>query len=164
LGRKSKHCSDACSEAAYQAAMQSAKSSLRLAIEAGDHAEVIAEIRSRTETDTNGCWIWQGQITASRNGKGTGRYPIIGIGKSNVMVHRLVLEAKHGRLLGSQHAHHACAVTRCVNPDHLQPVTHRENIAEMLARQSYLAYIEELRQALAELHPDHPLLHRIEVA
>jgi heme oxygenase len=71
---------------------------------------------------------------------------------------------KHGASLGSQAAHHACANTTCVNPDHLQPVTHRENIAEMMARKAYVARIRELEAALTEIQPSHPLLSVIAVA
>jgi len=83
--------------------------------------------------------------------------------KWGVQIHRAVVEASYGRPLGSQHAHHKCANRRCVNPDHLQPVTHRENAAEMLARQSLLSRIAELEEALRETSPHHPLLAHIPV-
>jgi hypothetical protein len=56
-----------------------------------------------------------------------------------------------------------CANSACVNPDHLQPVTHRENVAEMMARQSLLARIRELEARLAEVAPGDPLLDVIDV-
>jgi hypothetical protein len=43
-------------------------------------------------------------------------------------------------------------------------VTHRDNNAEMMARNSYVNRIAELEQALRELNPDHALLGVIEVA
>lgn len=90
---------------------------------------------------------------------------MIRIGKQSHQAHRLMLQAQHdGAPLGVQAAHHRCANTMCINPDHLQPVTHRENIAEMLARRSYLNRITELEEALAALAPDHPVLNRIAVA
>lgn len=46
----------------------------------------------------------------------------------------------------------------CVNPNHLQQVTARENIAEMLARNDYVRRIAALERALAEADPQHPLL------
>jgi hypothetical protein len=78
-------------------------------------------------------------------------------------IHRAILEAKLGAQLGTQYAHHMCANTACVNPDHLQPVTNRENIAEMLARNSYEQRIHELEEAIAELEPHHPVLNRVPV-
>lgn len=46
----------------------------------------------------------------------------------------------------------------------LQPVTHAQNSAEMLARQAYLARIRELEEALAVVAPTHPLLQTIACA
>lgn len=135
---------------------RSQRSALRAAVEDGDYPSVLVEIRNRSTVDTGGCWIWHGRVN-----KG---YPVVNVGSQKLQVHRLVLEAKHGASLGSQAAHHSCAVSTCVNPDHLQPVTHRDNVAEMLARQSYLSRIRELEEALADLDPDHPLLAVVAVA
>jgi hypothetical protein len=71
------------------------------------------------------------------------------------------LECKHQLSLGSHQAHHTCAERACVNPDHLQPVTQRENVAEMLTRKSYVKRIEELEARLRQLSPDDPLLQVI---
>ncbi|NQE89602.1 HNH endonuclease [Nocardia terpenica] len=81
--------------------------------------------------------------------------------KKNFPVHRMVLEAKLGAPLGVLAAHHKCGNSGCVNPDHLQPVTHAENTAEMLARQSYLARIEELESVVRLLAPEHDALNRV---
>ncbi len=78
-------------------------------------------------------------------------------------VHRLVLEAKLRKPLGSMRAHHMCGNSGCVNPDHLQPVTDRDNIAEMHQRHAYLARIRELEAALVRLEPNHPLLYVVGV-
>ncbi|WP_374243088.1 HNH endonuclease [Mycobacterium sp. CnD-18-1] len=123
------------------------RSILRVAIEDGDYATILSEAAQRAEVDGNGCWIWP-QIK--------GGYPIHR--PTGAAMHRVVLEARHGAPLGSQAAHHICANTKCVNPDHLQPVTHRENTAEMLARHAYLNRISELESALREMTPHHPLL------
>ena len=132
------------------------RSPLRAAVEDGNHPATLSAIRSDCVVDDKGCWIWQ---RVSKAG-----YPVVVFGRKQQLIHRLSLEAKHGAPLGSQPAHHICAVTQCVNPDHLQPVTHRENIAEMLARHAYLDRINELEAALASLSPDHPLLTLIAVA
>ena len=78
-------------------------------------------------------------------------------------MHRLSLEAKYGAPLGSQAAHHVCANTRCVNPEHLQPVTHRDNTAEMMARRAYVDRIAELEEVIKELAPDHEVLNRVPI-
>ncbi len=131
------------------------QSKLRRAYESGDWNVFVDELRKTVSVDSRGCWLWQGKVDP-------GGYAV---GFKNTALHRIVLEGKHGKALGSQHGHHMCAVRRCVNPDHLQPVTHRENLAEMHARNSYLRLIEELQEALRRHEPDHPLLvDRIEVA
>jgi len=102
-----------------------------------------------------GCWEWQGKLKRD--------YPEVTVAGRSLQVHRVVLEAKCQAPLGSQAAHHMCANSKCVNPSHLQPVTHRENVAEMPARQSFLARIRDLEAALAESAPGHDLLAQVKV-
>lgn len=62
------------------------------------------------------CWIWQGVV--GRHGYGRhGR---------NDLAHRAV----YAELVGPPPSEldHLCRVRRCVNPDHLEPVTHRANV------------------------------------
>lgn len=130
------------------------RSPLRKAVEEGAHAQVIEAIKLKTKRDAkSGCWIWLG--------RGNDGYPSVNIGKRTVAVHRLSLEAKLGMTLGDQPAHHICASSMCVNPDHLQPVTHRENAAEMLARTYMERRIIALEVALRALQPDHSLLAEV---
>lgn len=116
-------------------------------------------LKQRCTVSPGGCWEWQGQGHKSK--KSSSRYPVVKWSGRARPVHRLSLEAKHGAPLGAQHAHHTCANTMCVNPEHLEAATHVENIAEMKARKSYEARICELEQALAAINPNHPLLQHI---
>lgn len=122
------------------------RSPLRRAVEDGDLADVIAAVRLDVQVNGRGCWIWQRTIDS----KG---YARVMVGKRTVNVHRLVMGEPSCAVV-----HHACADTSCVNPDHLQLVTQRENAAEMLERSAYLARIEALEHALAHHDPNHPLL------
>lgn len=131
------------------------RGALRRGYEDGDADLFFAAVVAGSDT-TGECWTW-------RRLDGSG-YAYVTFGERQHALHRLVLEVKHGGTLGSQHAHHMCANRGCVNPDHLQPVTHRDNVAEMMARQSYLARIRELEAALADVAPSHPLLAVIAVA
>lgn len=129
---------------------------LRRAIESNDFDGVIAAIRARCTITPSGCWLWNGAL---KDG-----YPALSIQGRWFAVHRIALQAKHRRPLGSQPAHHTCGVTRCTAPEHLVPVTHAENAAEMLARHAYANRIAELEAALAALDPTHPLLWTIPTA
>ena len=131
------------------------RSPLTKAYDEKDSEAVVAAIKAGT-TRVDDCWEWNRSIDTSG-------YPRAKVGGKRVAVHRLVVEAYYGRPLGSQQAHHTCANTKCVNPEHVVPVTAAENIAEMKARQSYLARIGELEAALAEVAPDHTLLQVLEL-
>ena len=71
--------------------------------------------------DDKGCWIWEGSTTA------TGYGGIKWNGKSTV-AHRVVYSLIKGEIPEGLFLDHLCNVKKCVNPDHLEPVTHRENI------------------------------------
>lgn len=68
------------------------------------------------KTKENGCWIWTGHI--SRQGYGY-------FGKQ--LAHRLIY-AKTNKLIPGLELDHLCHNRTCVNPDHLEQVTHHENI------------------------------------
>lgn len=150
-----KFCSSECRRASAQARAKAMRSPLRAALEDGDAAAVLDLVRQKSVVQDNDCWAWTGSTSDG--------YPVLNYRGKSIGIHRAVIEAKLGKTLGSQAAHHTCANTICVNPDHLQPVTHRDNVAEMLARQSYLARIADLESALAALESTHPLLHVIPV-
>jgi uncharacterized small protein (DUF1192 family) len=50
--------------------------------------------------------------------------------------------------------HHKCANPLCVRDDHLQAVSHINNVAEMNERQSYLRKIAQLESRVAELEAE----------
>jgi hypothetical protein len=133
------------------------KTELRIALDSGNPEHFFKELKNNVEVDKYGCWNWKGPKTKFG-------YAQISTSEGYTGLHRVVLEVKHGKKLGSQAGHHMCANPTCVNPEHLQPVTHKENTAEMLARHSYLKRIQELEEALAQIDQNHPLLAVIEVA
>ena len=67
-----------------------------------------------------------------------------------MLAHRLVYERVVGPLPIGSVVHHACANRLCVRPEHLQAVTHHENVAEMLERKALLARIASLEERLRE--------------
>lgn len=141
-------------DAEVQQLWLSQRSPLRAAYEEGDVQSFFAALALRCDV-ADGCWLWNGQTSKSK--RSAGSYAIIRFGKKQMQVHRISAEMKYGNLDG-QPVHHRCARTLCVNPDHLQPISHRENIAEMLQRTYYVDRIDRLERALAEFNPAHPLL------
>ena len=70
---------------------------------------------------TEGCWIWK----ASLNTYGYGQFFHDG---SPRKAHRLSYEWANGPIPAGLEIDHLCRTRACVNPDHLEPVTHRENL------------------------------------
>lgn len=68
----------------------------------------------------NGCWEWVGSTS-----DGYGR---IGLGGKKVLAHRFMYEAANGIIPVGREIDHLCRNKACVNPDHMEPVTHRENL------------------------------------
>ena len=71
-----------------------------------------------------GCWEWTGSIAKT----GYGQISIGARGRRRVLgAHRVVYQQLVGPIR-SDAMDHLCRNTICVNPDHLEPVTHAENI------------------------------------
>ena len=69
----------------------------------------------------NGCWIW----TAYRNEKGYGKF-YFSVGTMR-RAHRLAYDWAKGPVPTGLILDHLCRVPACVNPDHLEAVTHQTN-------------------------------------
>lgn len=70
---------------------------------------------------TEGCWFWIG----SRDRLGYGRLHHDGRPR---LAHRLFFELTNGPVPDGLELDHLCRVPSCVRPDHLEPVTHAENL------------------------------------
>jgi hypothetical protein len=80
---------------------------------------------SKVTKQENGCWVWRDHVT----GSGYGQVFWGGKGEPGRVVHRIAYEALVGPLpAGLPDLDHLCRNRRCVNPDHLEPVTRRENV------------------------------------
>lgn len=72
-------------------------------------------------TKTDGCWLW-----SSNTGKG---YGVFDLGSENwVQAHRVAYTLLRGPLTPTLELDHLCHNRRCVNPDHLEEVTHSVNM------------------------------------
>ena len=67
------------------------------------------------------CWEWTGPL----NAKGYGRFHANG---ASEMAHRTAVRLEGRDIPVGMEVDHICRNRRCVNPDHLRVVTHRENL------------------------------------
>lgn len=81
-----------------------------------------SKIRVNVET---GCWEWQSTIS-----NGYGQYWLRGV---NVYAHRFAYGQLVGEIAPGFCIDHLCRNRRCVNPEHMEPVTMRLNIHRGIA-------------------------------
>lgn len=68
-----------------------------------------------------GCWIWTGAL--DKHGYGE-----FSENRRRRRAHRVVYELVRGEIPPGLVMDHLCRVKSCVNPEHLDPVTHTENV------------------------------------
>src|SRR6185312_8509203 len=75
----------------------------------------------------SGCWLWDGGLNEAGYGIVNTKLP--GMTKPRpVRAHRISYMLFKGEIPPGLELDHKCRVRSCVNPDHLEPVTHAENI------------------------------------
>lgn len=72
--------------------------------------------------DESGCWLWQGKLTPLG-------YASFTVNNQKVAVHRWAYETFKGPIPEGLVIHHRCENRCCVNPDHLEAVTTKQNNA-----------------------------------
>jgi len=72
----------------------------------------------------SGCWLW----TAAHYPNGYGTIRIDGTPGRMVSAHRLAYEMLVGPISNGLEIDHRCRQRCCVNPAHMEPVTHAENV------------------------------------
>lgn len=83
--------------------------------------EQMARFAAKVEFSDTGCWLWQG--AAGPNGYGGVR-----VNGRQLSAHRRSYELLVGPIPDGLELDHLCRTRTCVNPDHLEPVTHQENV------------------------------------
>ena len=102
-------------------------------------------LKKINKTDT--CWLWTGSSE-----RGYGR---IYIGNKTYRAHRFVYELLKGKIPEGLELDHLCRQRNCVNPEHLEPVTHIENLRRSLPFRKVNAYCKRGH----EMTPDN-ITHR----
>ena len=108
---------------------------------AGMSFDRMAAFRAKFEIADSGCWLW----TASQLPDGYGHF---WNGTRMQPAHRWAYEQFVGPIPEGLEIDHLCKVRNCVNPDHLEPVTHDEN-----CRRSSAGDIERAKTQCPKGHP-----------
>lgn len=87
-----------------------------------------ARLRRQIEADgATGCWLWTG--TRTSGGYAIGNWPLT----DDSSLHRTVYEALVGPIPPGMYLDHLCRARHCINPEHLEPVSPRENVLRGLS-------------------------------
>ena len=70
---------------------------------------------------TDNCWLWQGSISRTK-------YGVFSLNNKMLYAHRLSYELWVGPLCEGQVIDHLCEVRNCICPEHLEQVSHKENV------------------------------------
>jgi len=82
---------------------------------------LLDRLTAKIRVAPNGCWLWTGSLQS----KGYGQISFAGKWK---LAHRVVFEACGIPIPSGLSLDHLCRTPKCVNPAHLEPVTHQENM------------------------------------
>lgn len=85
------------------------------------HPSAMERFWARFERAPDGCWLWTGPLYSN----GYGEFNFDG---RNRRAHRFAYDRLVGPIPDGLELDHLCRVRRCVNPAHLEPVTHEENV------------------------------------
>lgn len=89
-------------------------------------AKIMARVRLSSELfEGTPCHIWTGP-TSGDSGRGR-NYPRMCLDGQTVAVHRVRWTNCHGYIPGKKQIDHRCPNRLCVNEQHLELVTHKEN-------------------------------------
>lgn len=84
---------------------------------------------------TSTCWLWTGSRTAGY-GRFGDRAAAERNGYSTSLAYRIAWEDVNGPVPAGLELDHTCNTPACVNPEHLEPVTHQENMRRRFERRS----------------------------
>lgn len=86
-------------------------------------------LKSKIHINDNGCWCWTGAVFSKVNGKYAQIRMTSNEKKSCLRyAHRVSYEHFVGPVPEGKELDHLCRNTLCINPQHLEPVTHKENM------------------------------------
>lgn len=90
-----------------------------------------------------GCWLWAG--STSSHG-----YSTMYVSKGSHLVHRRLWEELRGEIPAKMELDHLCRNRACINPEHLEIVSHQQNVVRGI--NPAIAAAREKGKALARTH------------
>jgi len=90
----------------------------------------------KVEVSATGCWLWAGHT--NDNG-----YSLVRRAGRQLSAHRWNWEQSNGPIPKNLEVNHKCRVRNCINPEHLELLTHAENIR----------FSADLKTTCAQGHP-----------
>lgn len=112
-----------------------------------EQAEVYEYLIARSVPGDGGCIEWHPGRARTEDGYGRAWWR-----GQDWRVHRLAYHYLVGFLPKSSVVHHTCTNRACWRPDHLQAVSHHDNVAEMLGRVYYQEEIAVLNDEIERLN------------
>jgi len=100
-------------------------------------------IKDRVTLDKKGCWLWNNYLTKSG-------YAVASFEGKITRVHRFSYESFIKKIPKGLVIDHLCRVRHCVNPDHLETVTQRENLHRSTLT---LTYLHKIKTHCVHGHP-----------
>jgi hypothetical protein len=99
---------------------------------------------TRYVVDGNGCWVWQ--LSTFKN-TGYGKLEVQG---KTLYAHRYYYQLAVGDIPKGKELDHKCKNILCVNPDHLEPVTHPTNVRRGSLTKLTSEDVSRIREQYAE--------------
>lgn len=82
------------------------------------------KVMGRVRVASDGCYVWTGPDSGTGRGGG---YPRMSVDGATMAVHIVMWVIRNGPIPPKKQLDHLCNRRRCVNPDHLELVTHLKN-------------------------------------
>jgi HNH endonuclease len=102
---------------------------------------VLNRLLSRVKFTDAGCWEWTGAITGGE----CGGYPCIRIDGHTLGAHRVSYALFKGEIPDGLEPDHTCKNRKCINPDHLEAVTHQVNVRRGAVGKLTAEIVSEIR-------------------
>lgn len=87
--------------------------------------KIMKRVHIEDRSFTSYCWIWTGPHSGKGRGGGYGRMCLDG---QTVAVHLVMFTHFFGFIPGKKQVDHLCKQRLCCNPQHLELVTHKQNM------------------------------------